>query len=67
MSDLQRRSGRNLSRSQRVDRAFKLTVATGGLGVVGLVVLFAVSPFLGIVLLVLAAISGVMLKRTLGS
>lgn len=66
MSDLQRRSGRNLSRSQRVDRAFKLTLATGGLGVGGLVVLFAVSPALGILLLVLAAVSGFMLKNTMG-
>ncbi|WP_026910114.1 hypothetical protein [Patulibacter minatonensis] len=65
MSDLQRRSGRNLSRSQKVDRAFKLTVATGGLGVGGIVLLF-VSPGIGVVLLVLAAISGFMLKNTLG-
>lgn len=66
MSNLQRRSGRNLSRSSRVDRAFRLTLATGGLGVVGLVVLFTVSAGLGIVLLVLAAISGFMLKSSLG-
>lgn len=66
MSDLQRRSGRNLSRSQRVDRAFKLTLATGGLGVAGVVVLFTVSAGLGILLLVLAAVSGFMLKNTMG-
>lgn len=67
MSDLQRRrSGSNLSRSQRVDRAFKLSLATGGLGVAGVVVLFAFSAGLGILLLVLAAVSGFMLKNTLG-
>lgn len=66
MSDLQRRSGRNLSRNQRVDRAFKLTLATGGLGLAGVVVLFTVSAGLGILLLVLAAVSGFLLKGTLG-
>ena len=66
MSDLQRRSGKHLSRSQRVDRAFKLTLATGGLGLAGVVVLFTVSAGLGILLLVLAAVSGFLLKGTLG-
>lgn len=71
MSDLQRRSGSRLTRKQREDRAYKLTLATGGLGVVGAVVLVLGvigigSVGLGVLLLVLAGVSGFMLKNTLG-
>ncbi|CAB4931780.1 unannotated protein [freshwater metagenome] len=71
MSDLQRRSGTRLTRKQRETRAYRLTLATGGLGVVGavLLVLGVVgigSAGAGVLLLVLAAISGFLLKSTLG-
>jgi hypothetical protein len=70
MSDLQRRSGTRLTRKQRETRAYRLTLATGGFGVVGVVTLvlavvgvmsFGI-PFLAIVL---AALSGWMLRNTL--
>jgi hypothetical protein len=35
MSDLERRGGSHLNRQQRVDRAYKLVVASGGLALVG--------------------------------
>ncbi len=70
MSDLQRRSGSRLSRKQREDRAYKLTLATGGFGVVGAVLLVLGvigigSAGWGIILLLLAGASGFMLKKTL--
>lgn len=71
MSDLQRRSGTRLTRKQRETRAYRLTLATGGLGVVGTIwfLVALVGPGsvgLPIILLVLAAISGMALKSTLG-
>lgn len=71
MSDLQRRSGSRLTRKQRENRAYRLTLATGGFGVVG-AVLFVLgvvgigSVGWGIILLALAGVSGFMLKNTLG-
>ncbi|WP_022929845.1 hypothetical protein [Patulibacter americanus] len=70
MSDLQRRSGTRLTRKQRETRAYRLTLATGGFGVVGVVTLvlavvgimsFGI-PFLAIVL---SALSAWMLRNTL--
>ncbi|HYI20159.1 MAG TPA: hypothetical protein VD836_15690 [Solirubrobacteraceae bacterium] len=70
MSDLEPRRRGGLSRQARADRAYKLTLATGGLGVatVALVVL----AVLGIggfgwafIAALLTAGSGFMLKRTL--
>lgn len=71
MSDLQRRSGSRLTRKQRETRAYRLTLASGGLGVVGAVwfVIALVGPGgigIPVLLLVLAAISAFALKNTLG-
>ncbi len=60
-----RRPGGGLSRKQRVDRSYKLIVATAGLGVGGLVVLFVISGLLGFLMLVAAAVAGFFLKQTL--
>ena len=60
-----RRPGGGLSRKQRVDRSYKLIVATAGLGVGGLVVLVAISGLLGFLMLVAAAVAGFFLKQTL--
>ena len=35
MSDIERRGGSHLNRQQRVDRAYKLVVASGALGLIG--------------------------------
>ena len=71
MADLERRSSSPLSRRQREKRAYQLTLATGGLAVVGVVglVLALFTGFgagLPIVALVLAAVCFVLLRRTLG-
>ena len=61
-----RRPGGGLSRKQRVDRSYKLIVATGGFGVAAIV--FLVLPglgFLTILAFVAAAIAGFLLKQTL--
>ena len=70
MSDLQRRSGTRLTRKQREARAYRLTMATGGFTVVAVVTLvlaLVTSLSFGIpfVAIVLAAVSGWMLKNTL--
>jgi len=61
-----RRPGGGLSRKQRVDRSYKLIVATGGFGVAGIVLLllpgFALLPILAFVA---AAVAGFFLKQTL--
>jgi hypothetical protein len=71
MSDIQPRGGSRPSRRDRADRAYRLVIATGGLGVaagVGLVlaVLGVVGATWPIVLAVLAAVCGMLLRRTLG-
>lgn len=66
MSDLQRRKSSSLSRSGRVDRAYRLTLATAVTGIGGIVLLIAGAGGLGILLLVVAAVCGFLLKRTLG-
>ncbi|HKE79369.1 MAG TPA: hypothetical protein VKB54_08680 [Solirubrobacteraceae bacterium] len=70
MSDLTPRRGGGLSRRQREQRAYYLVLATGGLAVAAVVVLVlsiftSVSFGLFILLAVLAAIAGYLLKRTL--
>jgi hypothetical protein len=71
MSDLERRRGSGMSRRQREQRAYYLVLASGGLAVAAVVVLVlsivGIASFgLFIILAVLAAIAGYMLKRTLG-
>ena len=61
-----RRPGGRLSRKERVDRSYKLIVATGGFGVATLV--FLLLPGFGlltILALVAAAVAGFLLKQTL--
>jgi flagellar biosynthesis component FlhA len=70
MSDLTPRRGGGLSRRQREQRAYYLVLATGGLTVAAVVVLVlsiftSVSFSLFILLAVLAAIAGYLLRRTL--
>jgi type IV secretory pathway TrbD component len=71
MSDLERRPGRGMSRRQREQRAYYLVLASGGLAVAAAVVLVlwivGVASFgLFLILAVLAAVAGYVLKRTLG-
>lgn len=74
MSDLEprRRSGSGLSRQARQQRAYALTLATGGLAVLTIVlVILAVFTSLGlgpaIIAGLLTAGGGVLLRRTLSS
>jgi hypothetical protein len=69
MSDLERRSGSGLSRRQREKRAYNLALTTGGLGVIFVagVVLAALGVIgwtLPILAAVLAAIAGLVFRRT---
>ena len=71
MADLERRSGRRMSRSQRERRAYQLTLATGGLAVVAAVTfVLAIVGVLGFGIPILAAILAVvcfvLLRRSLG-
>jgi type IV secretory pathway TrbD component len=71
MSDLERRPGRGMSRRQREQRAYYLVLASGGLAVAAVVVLVlwivGVASFgLFLILAVLAAVAGYVLRRTLG-
>jgi hypothetical protein len=71
MADLERSSGRRVSRRQREKRAYQLTVATTGLGVVTVVTaVLAIVGILGwglpILAGILAVLSGLLLRRTLG-
>jgi type IV secretory pathway TrbD component len=71
MSDLERRPGRGMSRRQREQRAYYLVLASGGLAVAAAVVLVlwivgAASFGLFLILAILAAVSGYLLRRTLG-
>ena len=72
MSDLEprRRPGSGLSRKAREQRAYTLTLATGGLAVLTLVLIVlaivGVTNFgLAILTALLAAVSGFLLRRTL--
>ena len=71
MADLQRTSGGRITRRQRERRAYQLTLATGALAVVAVVgiVLAAIGVIgfgLPILAAILAAVSGLLLRRTLG-
>jgi hypothetical protein len=60
------RPGRNLSRSQRTDRAFRLMMLTGGGAVATVVVAIVWSFGVAVILAILTVIAGWMLRRTLG-
>jgi type IV secretory pathway TrbD component len=70
MSDLERRPGRGMSRRQREQRAYYLVLASGGLAVAAVVVLVlwiaGVASFgLFLLLAVLAALAGYLLRRAM--
>lgn len=69
MSDLERRGGSPLNRQQRVDRAYKLVVVSGGLGLVGAAGLLLAIIGIGsagwpILALIVAAILFMAFRRT---
>ncbi len=71
MADLERSSGRRPTRRQRERRAYQLTLATGALSVVAVVgIVLALVGVIGaglpILAAILAVISGLLLRRTLG-
>jgi hypothetical protein len=71
VSGLEPRSGGRMTRRQRERRAYQLTVATGVTGVAGVVgLVLAVLGVIGagfpILLLIVAAVLGLALRRTLG-
>jgi hypothetical protein len=71
MADLQRSSGRRMTRREREQRAYRLTLATGGLALATVVftvlaVVGVVGGGLPIVLAVLAVLCFVALRRSLG-
>ena len=71
MADLQRSTGSRMTRRQREQRAYQLTLATGGLAaatVVGLVlaVVGVIGGTLPIITAILAVVCFVLLRRTLG-
>lgn len=70
MSDIERRGGSQLNRQQRVDRAYKLLVASGALGLAGTAgVVLSIVGIMGagwpILSLIVAAILFMAFKRTL--
>jgi type IV secretory pathway TrbD component len=70
MSDLERRPGRGMPRRQREQRAYYLVLTSGGLAVAAVVVLVlwiaGVASFgLFLLLAVLAALAGYLLRRTM--
>lgn len=71
MADLERTGASRLTRAQREKRAYQLTLATGGLALVAVVgIVLALVGVVGfglpILAAVLAAVSGLLLRRTLG-
>ncbi len=71
MANIERSSGRRLTRRQREQRAYRLTLATGALtvvAVVGLVLAVAgvIDVTLPILAAILAAVCFVVLRRSLG-
>ncbi len=71
MADLERSPGRRPTRRQREQRAYQLTLATGGLAVVAVVgFVLAIAGVIGaglpILAAVLAVLCGLWLRRTLG-
>ena len=70
MADIERRPPSHLSRRRREQRAYRLVLATGVLGVVAVVgIVLAIAGVIGgglpFLAAVLAAISGLLLRRTL--
>jgi hypothetical protein len=70
MADLERRSSSPLSRRQRERRAYQLTLATGGLALVGVVgIVLAIAGVIGgtipVLALILAVVCGLLLRRML--
>jgi hypothetical protein len=71
MADLDRRGSAPLSRRTREKRAYQLAVAGGTLGVVGVVglvlaIVGVVGAGLPILALILAAVCGLLFRRTVG-
>lgn len=69
MSDIERRGGSRLTREQRVDRAYKLVVASGAFGLVGVAGLVLAIVGIGttgwpILSLIIAAILFMAFKRS---
>ena len=69
MSDLERRGGSSLNRQKRVDRAYKLVVASGGLGLLGaagllLSIIGIGSAVWSVLALIIAAILFMAFRRT---
>lgn len=72
MADLERRSPSRLPRRAREQRAYRLTLATGGLAViavVGIVLAIAgvIGGFVPFLAVVLAVVCGLLLRRTLSA
>jgi hypothetical protein len=70
MSDIERRRGSRLTRKQREQRAYRLVLATGVFGLIGVAgILLAIITSFGagwpILSLIIAAICFMMLRRTL--
>jgi hypothetical protein len=70
MSNIEPRGGSRLSRKQKQDRAYKLVLATGTFGLIGVAgILLAIFTSFGagwpILALIVAAICFMMLRRTL--
>jgi hypothetical protein len=70
MSDIERRRGSRMTRKQKEQRAYKLVVATGAFGLVGVAgIVLAILTGFGagwpILSLIVAAICFMMLRRTL--
>ncbi len=70
MSDLQRSPGSPPSRRQREQRAYRLTLATSGFGLVAVVgIVLAIAGVVGgtipVLALILAVVCGLLLRRTL--
>jgi hypothetical protein len=71
MSDLERRGGSRLTRKQREERAYRLVLATGVFGLIGVAgIVLAILTSFGagwpILSLIVAAICFMLLRRTLG-
>jgi UPF0716 family protein affecting phage T7 exclusion len=70
VSDLERRGGSRLTRNQREQRAYRLVIVTGGLTVASIAAfVLAIAGVLGsgpvVLLAILAAVAGLLLRRTL--
>jgi hypothetical protein len=70
MSDIEPRRSSGISRKQRADRAYNLVLATGGLALLAVaLVVLAVLGIVGfgwaVIVAILAALSGLVLRRTL--